>query len=89
LPLRSAGSDTIRYYEKIGLLPPQRTPAGYRMYGKAVGLAAPFRAQRLGLTLLDVKNLLAIRDTGVPVRTSRNAAAPAVGRPRCGAGSVD
>jgi DNA-binding transcriptional MerR regulator len=61
------GSDTIRYYEKIGLLlPPKRTPAGYRIYDKAVVGRLQFiqGAQRLGLTLLDIKNLLAIRDTG-------------------------
>jgi DNA-binding transcriptional MerR regulator len=62
------GSDTIRYYEKFGLLlRPQRTPAGYRIYDKAVVDRLQFiqGAQRLGLTLLDIKNLLAIRDTGV------------------------
>jgi DNA-binding transcriptional MerR regulator len=61
------GSDTIRYYEKIGLLlPPQRTPAGYRTYDPAIVDRLQFiqGAQRLGLTLLDIKNLLAIRDTG-------------------------
>jgi DNA-binding transcriptional MerR regulator len=61
------GSDTIRYYEKIGLLlPPERTPAGYRIYDAAVVGRLQFiqGAQRLGLTLLDIKNLLAIRDTG-------------------------
>jgi DNA-binding transcriptional MerR regulator len=61
------GSDTIRYYEKIGLLlPPERTPAGYRIYDPAVVDRLQFiqGAQRLGLTLLDIKNLLAIRDTG-------------------------
>ena len=62
-----AGSDTIRYYEKIGLLlRPERTPASYRIYDPAVVDRLQFiqGAQRLGLTLLDIKNLLAIRDTG-------------------------
>ena len=61
------GADTIRYYEKIGLLaPPERTPAGYRIYDPAVVDRLQFiqGAQRLGLTLVDIKNLMAVRDTG-------------------------
>ena len=60
-------SDTVRYYEKIGLLlPADRTPAGYRIFDPAVVDRLQFiqGAQRLGLTLEDIKNLLAIRDTG-------------------------
>ena len=60
-------ADTIRYYEKIGLLlPPRRTPAGYRHFEPTVVDRLQFiqGAQRLGLTLVDIKNLLAIRDTG-------------------------
>jgi len=60
--------DTIRYYEKAGLLPePARTPAGYRAYeADAVDrLRFIHGAQRLGLRLRDIKDLLAIRDTGV------------------------
>ena len=60
--------DTIRYYERAGLLPPPaRTPAGYRAYD--VGAVDRLRfiqgAQRLGLKLRDIADLLAIRDTGV------------------------
>jgi MerR family mercuric resistance operon transcriptional regulator len=88
------GSDTNRYYEKDRPAPaaPERTLAGYCIYDPAVVGRLQFiqGAQRLGLTLLDIKNLLAVRDTRrVPMRASRHAAAPAVGRPRCGAGSVD
>jgi len=59
--------DTIRYYERAGLLPPPaRTPAGYRVYD--VGAVERLRfiqgAQRLGLRLRDISDLLAIRDTG-------------------------
>ena len=60
-------SDTIRYHERAGLLhPPARTPAGYRAYGvEAVDRLRFIRgAQRLGLRLRDIADLLAIRDTG-------------------------
>lgn len=62
------GADTIRYYEKAGLLPgPARTPAGYRIYEADAVDRLQFiqGAQRLGLKLRDIKDLLAIRDTGV------------------------
>lgn len=61
-------TDTIRYYEKAGLLPPPpRTAAGYRAYGADAIDRVQFiqGAQRLGLKLRDVKDLLAVRDTGV------------------------
>ena len=60
--------DTIRYYEKAGLLPaPARTAAGYRAYDHAAVDRLKFiqGAQRLGLRLTDIAELLAIRDTGV------------------------
>ncbi len=60
--------DTIRYYERAGLLlPPARTPAGYRAYDASALDRLKFiqGAQRLGLRLRDIADLLAIRDTGV------------------------
>jgi DNA-binding transcriptional MerR regulator len=60
--------DTIRYYERAGLLPPPaRTPAGYRTYdaGAVDRLRFIQGAQRLGLKLRDIADLLAVRDTGV------------------------
>lgn len=60
--------DTVRYYERIGLLPPPaRTPAGYRAYDAAAVDRLKFiqGAQRLGLRLRDIADLLDIRDTGV------------------------
>lgn len=60
--------DTIRYYEREGLLAsPRRTPAGYRAYDDAVVDRLQFirGAQRLGLRLHDIRDLLAVRDTGV------------------------
>ncbi len=59
--------DTIRYYEKAGLLPaPKRTPAGYREYDASAVDRLQFiqGSQRLGLRLVDIRDLLAIRDTG-------------------------
>jgi DNA-binding transcriptional MerR regulator len=62
------GADTIRFYEKTGLLvTPARTPAGYRVYGASAVDRLRFiqGAQRLGLKLRDIKELQTIRDTGV------------------------
>jgi DNA-binding transcriptional MerR regulator len=59
--------DTVRYYERAGLLkPPRRTTAGYRSYDDdAVDRLRFIRgAQRLGLRLADIRTLLEIRDTG-------------------------
>lgn len=61
-------ADSIRYYERVGLLPPPaRTPAGYRAYdATAVDRLHFIRgAQRLGLHLSDIRELLTVRDTGV------------------------
>lgn len=60
--------DTIRYYEREGLLdPPPRTAAGYRRYPpQAVERLAFIRGcQRLGLRLREIAELLRVRDTGV------------------------
>jgi DNA-binding transcriptional MerR regulator len=59
--------DTVRYYERAGLLPPPaRTPAGYRAYDTDAVDRLRFiqGAQRLGLRLQNIADLLAIRDTG-------------------------
>jgi DNA-binding transcriptional MerR regulator len=57
----------IRFYESIGLLPdPERTPSGYRAYGEvdAERLAFIKTAQRLGLSLDEIKEIIAFRDRG-------------------------
>jgi len=59
--------DTVRYYERVGLLPPApRTSAGYRRYGEEALERLRFvqGAQRLGLRLREIRDLLTVRDTG-------------------------
>src|SRR5215472_14746082 len=61
-------TDTIRYYERAGLLPePNRTDGDHRRYGAADldRLLFICGAQRLGLRLAEIRDLLAVRDTGV------------------------
>ena len=61
-------ADTVRYYERVGLLPPPaRTSSGYRAFdaGAVDRLRFIQGAQRLGLHLKDIRELLAVRDTGV------------------------
>ncbi|GHH17110.1 heavy metal-responsive transcriptional regulator [Amycolatopsis oliviviridis] len=60
--------DTVRYYERIGLLPvPARTSGAHRRYDEAVIDRLRFirGTQRLGLTLTEIGDLLSVRDTGV------------------------
>lgn len=57
--------ETIRYYERIGLLPaPARSPARYRLYdaGDVRRLTFVRRARELGFTLDTVRALLALSD---------------------------
>ena len=56
--------ETIRFYEREGLLvAPARLPSGYRQYDKAAVERVKFirRAQRLGFTLKDAKDLLDLK----------------------------
>jgi DNA-binding transcriptional MerR regulator len=60
--------DTVRYYEREGLLaPPPRTAAGYRVYPPDAVDRLLFiqGCQRMGLRLREIAELLAVRDTGV------------------------
>ena len=64
----SLTADTIRYSERKGLLPPpDRTESAYRAYrDDAVdGLRFIKGAQRIGLRLQEIKELLDIRDRGL------------------------
>ncbi|HUZ97075.1 MAG TPA: MerR family DNA-binding protein [Edaphobacter sp.] len=59
--------DTIRFYEKQGLLAkPHRSPGGFRLYseGDIDRLSFVNRAQALGFSLLEIRELLLLRDTG-------------------------
>jgi MerR family transcriptional regulator, copper efflux regulator len=54
------GIDTVRYYERRGLLPaPPRTMSGYRQYGDAdvARLQQVLRAKALGFTLREIREL--------------------------------
>lgn len=58
---------TIRYYEDIGVLgPPERTSSGYRDYDDpAIDRLAFIRAaQAVGLTLGEIRQVVALRERG-------------------------
>ena len=60
--------DTLRYYERIGLLAePDRSASGYRLYGDDAVERVRFikRAQRFGLRLEEIGELLDIRQRGL------------------------
>ena len=59
-----AGVETVRFYERQGLLEqPARRPSGYRQYEPEVLARLRFikQAQRLGFTLMEIKELLALK----------------------------
>ncbi|HEX6597073.1 MAG TPA: heavy metal-responsive transcriptional regulator [Acidimicrobiales bacterium] len=61
-------ADSVRYYERIGLLPePDRSPSGYRLYDDEALDRLRFikRAQRFGLRLEEIGELLDIRERGL------------------------
>jgi DNA-binding transcriptional MerR regulator len=60
--------DTVRYYDKVGLLPPpRRSTAGYRLYtAESVDRLRFIQgAQCLGLQLSEIAELLSVRDNGI------------------------
>jgi MerR family transcriptional regulator, copper efflux regulator len=65
--LAGISTKAIRYYEQIGILaPPARTASGYRVYDQtALGRLGFVRAaQALGLTLGEIRQIIAFRDDG-------------------------
>ncbi len=60
---------TLRFYEQAGLLPePHRTPAGYRDYDESVVDRLRFvkAAQAAGLTLAEIRDVIAAREHSGP-----------------------
>lgn len=69
--------ETIRYYEKIGLLPaPPRTEGGHRAYTNDHHKRLSFirRSRELGFTLDEVRNLLGLVEGGYACREVQAAA---------------
>jgi len=61
--LSDVGVETIRYYEREGLLAePQRRPSGYRQYDESVVARLQFirRTKELGFTLAEIKDFLSL-----------------------------
>jgi len=59
--------ETIRYYEKIGVMPaPPRTAAGYRVYDESHirRLCFILRARELGFAIEEIRGLLQLVDGG-------------------------
>lgn len=62
-------TSAIRFYEEVGLIPePERTASGYRDYSPSIidRLAFIRAGQSVGLTLAELRDVLAIRDGGTP-----------------------
>jgi len=66
--------DTLRYYERLGLLPtPHRTGGGFRVYSPDTVEWLKFikQAQTLGFTLREVRDLLGVTGSGGVTRCRR------------------
>jgi DNA-binding transcriptional MerR regulator len=73
--LTGVSTDTLRHYERLGLLPmPQRTAGNYREYRPASQQRVELiqRALAVGFSLTELKTVLAVRDSGgAPCRQVR------------------
>ncbi len=70
--------ETIRYYERVGLLPqPARTEGGHRMYGGGhlKRLAFIKRARELGFTVQEIRALLSLAEDEHPCGEASQVAA--------------
>lgn len=60
-------SDTVRFYERVGLIPkPDRAASGYRIYTDAAVKQVQFirKAQALGFSLDEIRRFLTLRRQG-------------------------
>lgn len=76
--MAKVGVDTVRFYERSGLLTPSnRTDSGYRLYSKSTVARIQFirRAKEIGLSLDQIRTILDIHDHGGATRDVRNFAA--------------
>ena len=76
--LAGVGVETIRFYERSGLLgPPARRSSGYRAYEETAVSRLHFirRAKQLGFTLNEIKELLALDGDPAATRAEVKAAA--------------
>src|SRR3546814_9976300 len=67
--------ETIRYYEKVGLLPaPTRSANGYRVYLPELVQRLQFirRARDLGYAMNEIRSLLSLTDTGAQTCAERS-----------------
>lgn len=65
--LTGVSTDTLRHYERFGLLPlPERTAGNYREYPTTSQLRVRLiqRALNIGFSLSELKTILAVRDRG-------------------------
>jgi DNA-binding transcriptional MerR regulator len=65
--LANVSADTLRHYEKLGILPcPPRTESGYRMYaaGAVDRVQLVHHAQQLGFSLAELSEIFQTRDSG-------------------------
>jgi DNA-binding transcriptional MerR regulator len=73
--LTGVSTDTLRHYERLGLLPlPQRTTGNYRAYPPTSQQRVELiqRALAIGFSLSELKTILAVRDGGgAPCRRAR------------------
>lgn len=77
--LSGVSTDSLRHYERVGVLPkPRRTPAGYRQYPAEAAARVRMirRALALGFTLRELARVLGVREKGgAPCREVRAMAA--------------